>query len=60
MNRITEEQMRREVVPEVAFDVPQGVSPVEHLQAYFGTAATAHDQMPADVDVENTVVVSFK
>ena len=60
VNRITEEQMRRETAPEVEFEVPQGVSPVASLKEYFGMSETPHDAMPADVDVENTVVVSFK
>lgn len=60
MNRITEEQMRRETAPEVEFDVPQGVSPAGSLKEYFGMSETPHDAMPADVDVEHTVIVSFK
>ncbi len=60
MNRITEEQMRRDTAPEMEFDVPQGVSPVAHLKEYFGMSETPHNAMPADVDVDNTVVVSFK
>lgn len=60
MNRVTEEQMRRETAPQVEFDVPQGVSPVARLKEYFGMSETPHDAMPADVDVDNTVVVSFK
>ena len=60
VNRITEEQMRLETAPEVEFDVPQGDSPVGSLKEYFGMSETPHDAMPADVDVDNTIVVSFK
>ncbi len=60
VNRITEEQMRRDAAPEVEFEVPKGASLVKAMQEYFGTVATSHEEMPAAVDVENTVVVSFK
>lgn len=60
MNRITEEQMQRENAPEVEFEVPKGVSPVGNLKEYFGMSETPHEAMPADVDVEHTVIVSFK
>lgn len=60
VNRVTEEQMRRETAAEVEFEVPQGVNPVGSLKEYFGMSETPHDAMPADVDVDNTVIVSFK
>lgn len=60
MNRITEEQMRRDAAPEVEFEAPKGVSPVKAMEEYFGTSAAPHDAMPAATDVENTVVVRFK
>lgn len=60
VNRITEEQMRRDAAPEVEFEVPKGASPVKAMQEYFGTAATSHEAMPATVDVENTIVIRFK
>ena len=60
MNRITEEQMRRDAAPEVEFEVPKGSSPVRAMEEYFGMPATSHEAMPAAVDVENTVVISFK
>lgn len=46
--------------PSVELEVPQGESADGYLERYFGTAATPHDEMPDDADVDGTVIIKLK
>lgn len=46
-------------LPIALFKVPDGESAEDFLQAFLGTGATAHSDMPDDADVESTVFAKF-
>lgn len=46
-------------LPIALFTVSDGESVEDFLQAFMGTGATAHGDMPDDADVESTVFVKF-
>lgn len=46
--------------PVVELAVPKGESADGYLERFFGTAATPHDEMPNDIDVDSTVIIKLK
>lgn len=47
-------------LPLMEFDVPKGESAENCLEGYLGTRASAHEDMPADEDVDGTVFIKLK
>ncbi|MCM1546237.1 MAG: hypothetical protein NC033_04285 [Clostridiales bacterium] len=59
MNKITEEQLNRETIQEIEFEIPKGKNPIEYLKEFFGIESTAHEELPNDIDIDKSFVIKF-
>lgn len=59
MNRITEEDMRRETAVEVELAVPAGVVPSDYVESTFGAQPGSNADMPSGTDVDFSCVIKI-
>lgn len=56
----TMEELNVKDLPLVELDVPNGVDAETHVAQFLGTQPAAHEDMPADADVDATVFIKLK
>lgn len=53
-------ELDRKSLPLLTLDIPNGESPDNYFEGYFGALSTPSAEMPSEADVEATVFIELK